>query len=66
MAEEAERVHADLARKAKDRELHARKQFKVFSAVEMSSQSKDIVNTRWELTWQEVEGSKTVKARFAA
>ena len=32
----------------------------------MDTQAKDIVDTRWVLTWKEVDGRKTVKARFVA
>ena len=32
----------------------------------MGAQSEDLVDTRWVLTWNEVDGEKTVKARLAA
>ena len=48
------------------RELEARRQPEVFSPEEMGAQSKDPVDTRWVLTWKEVGGVKTVKARLTA
>ena len=39
-AEEGERVYADPAGKAKDREVHARKQFKASSRVKFGAQTK--------------------------
>ena len=30
------------------------------------TQSKDLVDARWVLTWKEVDGSKTLKARLVA
>ena len=39
MREVGERVHSDLARKAKERELEAREQFKVASSAKMGEQS---------------------------
>ena len=32
----------------------------------MGSQSKDVVDTRWVLTWKEAKGMKAVKARLGA
>ena len=51
--------------KAQGRELDAWGQPKVFSPVKMGSHPEDVADTRWLLTWKEVEGAKTVKARFA-
>ena len=59
-------MHADLVRGAKERELGAWKQFKVFSLVQMGAQIKDVVDTRWVLTWKEVEGKKTALACLVA
>ena len=59
-------MHADLARKSKERELEEWEQLKVHSTVEMGGQSKDVVVTRWALTRKEAEGSTTVKARLVA
>ena len=59
----AERVHADLARKVEERELEARGQFKVSSPEELGAQSKDLVSTRWVLTWMEVDGVDTAQAQ---
>ena len=66
LTEEAERWHADPAREAKERKLVAWKQFKVLMPVKMDSQSKDVVDTRWALTWREAGGAKTVRARLVA
>ena len=64
--EEAERLHAYLAGKAKGRGLEPQKQFKVSPTVKMGAQYKDVADTRWVVTRREVEGAKTVKARLAA
>ena len=64
--EAAERMHADLARRAKERKLEAWGQFNVSSPEKMGTQSKDMVDTRWVLTWKEVDGVKTAKARLLA
>ena len=58
LAEGQEPMHADLARKAKERKLDAWRQFEIFSPVVM--QSRDVVGARWVLTW------KQVKARLVA
>ena len=63
-AEDEERLHADFARKVKERELDAWKHFKVFAPVETGFQCKDAVGVRWALSWEEAECSKTVKARL--
>ena len=63
LTEGGERLHADLARQAKEQELDAWNQFKFFSPVKKDPQSKDVVDTRWVLTWKEVEGAKTAKSR---
>ena len=47
-------AHADVALKAKVKEL------------EKWEQSKDSVDTRWVLTWKGVDGMKTAKAGFVA
>ena len=66
LAEVAGRLHADCARKAKERELDVWKQLKVLSPVRRSSQSTDVADARWALTWKEVEGVKAAKARLVA
>ena len=43
-------MHADPAREAKERELEVWGQFKVAPPVEMGTQSKEMVATRWVLT----------------
>ena len=50
------------ALKEKGRELQAWEHFRVFSPVKPGTQPKDLVDTRWVLTWKEVEGEKTVRA----
>ena len=57
-------AHADLVREAKQGELEARAQFKVFSLVEMGPQPKEMVGARWASTREEADGAKTVEARF--
>ena len=63
---EEEKLHRDLVRDAKERELSARKQFKVCSPIKGGALSKAIVDTRWVLTWEVVDGKKTGMARLAA
>ena len=63
---EEESVYAKDALAAKTRELNARTQFKVYSPLEPGKCPKEVVGTRWVLTWKLVEGVKTVKARLAA
>ena len=48
------------------RKLGAREQFKIFSPEKIGTQSKDLVDMRWALTWRVVAGEKTVKARLVA
>ena len=60
------RAHADLARKAEVRDLDAWGQFKVLSPVRLGARTKALAETRWVLTWKEVDGKKTVKARLDA
>ena len=64
--EEEERLHADLERTAKERELGFRKQFEVLPPANMAPQSKDVVEARWVLTSRNAGGTKTVTARLAA
>ena len=66
LTEAEERVRADLAQKAKVRELEAWGQYKVSPPGEMGAQSKDLADTLWVLTWKEVDGVKKVKARLVA
>ena len=66
MTGEVERLHPDPARQAKGRESDTWRQFKVFSPVNMGSQPKGVVDTRWVLTWEEAEGAGTVKAQLVA
>ena len=66
LAEEEVRLRADFVQKAKEREMEPRKQFKVFSPVEIGSSSTDVADTHWALTWRQVGGAKTVQARLVA
>ena len=51
---------------AKNREPGARRKFQVFSLVLWKNVAKDMVDTRWVLTWKAVEGRRTEKARLVA
>ena len=51
---------------AKGRELDAWCKFQVFSSVPQTTVTKDVVETRWVLTWKDLEGERTVKARLVA
>ena len=66
LTEERERTRVDLVRKADEKGLDVWKHVKVFPPVKMGSQSKDVADTRWALTWGVVEGAKTVRARLVA
>ena len=59
LTEVEERAHADLARMAIEWELESWEQFKAPPLVKMETQSKDLVDTRWVLTWREADGVKT-------
>ena len=61
--EEAE-VHANLATAGKQRELADWREFDVFSPHEACKAQKQIVQTRWVLTWKMVEGKKCVEAHL--
>ena len=63
--EEAE-LHADLVAAGKQREFAAWRKFDVFSPHEACKAKKQIVQTRWALTWKMVEGKKCAKARLVA
>ena len=60
------RVRADLARKARRRELEKWEPFKAFSLVRMGARSKEMADTRWAVTWKKVDGVKTAEARLLA
>ena len=51
---------------AKGRELDAWCKFQVFSSVPQTKATKDVAETRWVLTWKDLEGKRTVKARLVA
>ena len=46
--------------------MDAWRQFKVFPPAQKGAQGKDVVDTRWVLTWREVNGEKTVRPRLVA
>ena len=52
------RTLSDHVTKAKVKELEAWEYFRVFSAVQPGTQPKDLVDTRWVLTWKEARGEK--------
>ena len=60
---EEERLFAKDVLAAKTRELDVWAQFKVYNSLEPGKRTKDVVGTRWALTWKMVGGVKTVKAR---
>ena len=51
---------------AMNRQMDAWCKFKVFSPVPWRDVAKDMVDTRWVLTWKLVDGKRTVKARLVA
>ena len=64
LTEEEERNFADLAYKAKARELEAREHFKVSPPEKSGTRPKDLVDKRWPPTWKDVDGEKTAIARL--
>ena len=66
LTESEARTFSDLAHEAKVRESEAWAHFWVFSLVQPGTQSRDLVDTRWALTWKEFEGEKTIKVRLVA
>ena len=66
MTEGEEQAHADRVLKAKESELDAWEQFKVYSPVTSGTQTKDALDTRWALTRKEAGGKQPKKARLAA
>ena len=59
-------MHAELVQDGKRRELEAWGKFEAFSPLNARRAQKQLVDTRWVLTWKMAEGKKCVKARFAA
>ena len=57
---------AELVRAAKVTELGSFKKLDVFDPRRDCNASKQLVRTRWVLTWEMVDGRKSVKARLAA
>ena len=66
LSQDEERQFATEVIAAKNRELDAWGKFQVFSPISSGKVSKDVVDTRWVLTWKDVEGKRTVKARLVA
>ena len=62
----SELTFSDLVHKVKVMGLKAWDHFRVFSPEKSGAQSKYLVDTRWALTWREVDGEKTVNARLVA
>ena len=62
----AERVRADLARKADVGEWDAWREFKVPEPVHMGAQNKDVADTRWMITWEGAEGKQTASVQLVA
>ena len=51
---------------AKGRELDAWCKFLAFYPVPKAKVMEDVVETRWVLTWKDLDGKRTVKVRLAA
>ena len=66
LSQEEDEMRADLAREGKRRELEAWGEFDAFSPLSACKVQKQLVDTRWALTWKMVEGRECVKARLAA
>ena len=63
---EGKEIHADSVEAGKLRELEDWEKSDVFSPHEARKVQKQIVQTRWILTWGRVDGRKCVKARIVA
>ena len=61
-----EDMHADLVTAGKSRGLAAWEKFDVFSPNKDGEVQKQIVQTRWVLTWKVADGKKCVKAHLVA
>ena len=61
-----EEIRADLVNAGKQRELAAWAKFDAFSPHEASRVQKQIVETRWVLTWETLGGKECVEARLVA
>ena len=59
-------MHAGPVRKAEEGELDVWGQFNVPLPVQMVAQHKDVVDTRWALTWEGAESKNSEKARLVA
>ena len=66
LTEAEERMFADLVCEARAGGLEAWEQFKVASPEKMGARRKDLVDTRWVLTWKKVDSAKTEAKRLAA
>ena len=65
-SQEEEEMHADLVNKGKQREPEAWEKFDEFSPLSARKVQKQIVQTRWVLTWKMKEWQTCVKARLVA
>ena len=59
-------MHADSVTAGKSRELEPWEKFDAFPPREAGKVQKQIVQTRWVLTWKMADGNKCVKARLVA
>ena len=66
LSREGEDMHADLVKAGNQRKLTAWGECGVFSPREACQKQKQIIQTRWVLTWEMAEGKKCVKARLVA
>ena len=60
------RFFSDEVSSAKQRELDAWAKFQVYSPVPEKKVNKSVVDTRWVLTWKDIDGCRAVKARLVA
>ena len=66
ITEEAEISYQDIAIEAKGGELREWMYFEVFKPFKDGWPPKSVVDTRWVLTWEMVDGNKGVEARLVA
>ena len=66
LSEAEETLHVDLVRGAKEKELNAWTQFKVFKPRREGRNAKAVLNAMWELTWKMIGGRKNAKAHLVA
>ena len=66
LSQEEEEQHAELVQAAKDREVAPWRRFDVYEPRKTGNVSKQLVHTRWALTWKMADGQASVKARSVA